>query len=180
VGPGDLLVHEGPATSGYASGVTLTSTEPLEARAAKGSYEGRKRFPVKRSKTPEPHYQVEELSTIAFYPVDLPNRNLSPQILQGRWTVRQNCLADGPEWNYERKGRAEAQNHSTWHMNAPRPIITRKFGFCRGEAASFGPVMAYIATGQPPKVLDLREQTLVIAGAALANYARPQNWLRRP
>ena len=51
VGPGDRLVHEGPATSGYASGVTLKSTEPLEAHASKGSYEERKRFQVKRSKT---------------------------------------------------------------------------------------------------------------------------------
>jgi hypothetical protein len=89
-------------------------------------------------------------------------------------------LAEGPEGKYERKGRAEAQSHSTWHMNAPRPIITRKFGFRGGEAASFGPVMAYIATGQPPKVPDLHEQTLVIAGAALVNYPRPQKWLRRP
>jgi hypothetical protein len=160
--------------------MTFKSTEPLEAHAARGSYEGRKRFQVKRSKTPEFHHQVEEGSTIAFHSVDLPNRNLSLQILQGRWTVRQNCLSEGPEEKCERKGRAEAQSHSTWHMNAPRPIITRKFGFCRGEAASFGPVMAYIVTGQPPKVPDLHEQTLVIAGAALVIYPRPQKWLRRP
>ena len=160
--------------------MTFKSTEPLEAHAARGSYEGRKRFQVKRSKTPEFHHQVGEESTIAFHSVDLPNRNLSLQILQGRWTVRQNCLSEGPEEKCERKGRAEAQSHSTWHMNAPRPIITRKFGFRRGEAASFGPVMAYIATGQPPKALDLHEQTLVIAGAALVNYPRPQKMAPSP
>jgi len=81
-------------------------------------------------------------------------------------------LAEGQEGKYERSGRAEAQDHSTGH------IITREFGSWRGEGASLGLVIACIATGQPPKHLELHEQALVIAGAS-ANFPGPQKWHRR-
>lgn len=57
--------------------------------------------------------------------------------------------------------------------------VTREFGSWRGEDASLGFVIACIATGQPPKYLELHEQALVIAGAS-ANFTRPQKWLRCP
>lgn len=56
--------------------MTLKSTEPLEAHASKGSYEERKRFQVKHSKTPEFHRKIEEGQPPVFVPLTFGTRTL--------------------------------------------------------------------------------------------------------